>query len=218
MRKKLLVKAGDVFTEKEEMANTVIHAIGLLFGLVAIPFLIIVAARNSDLSNIMRVGIYGLCFLATFTFSTLFHGLKEDRLKGTLEKCDRISIYFFIAGTYTPFILFYMYNSTGFIMLIAIWALVVIGVLFEVYLAKRYFIFSVLLYLAMGFMFVFASKEFFAFMPEMVISLVVAGIALYSVGIIFYIWKKWQYHHAVWHLFVLCASICHYIAVLETVT
>lgn len=217
MKRKLLVKAGDCFTHKEELANTVIHAAGLLFGLVAIPILVMLASQENNLSDVMRVGIYGVCFLATFTFSTLFHGFKNEKIKCRLEKCDRISIYFFIAGAYTPFVLYYMYNSTGIILLSIIWGLVFLGFLFELFLANRYTILSVFVYLAMGFMFLFVLNKFFETMPSYVIGLILAGVGLYSVGIIFYIWKKWQYHHAVWHLFVLGASICHYIAVLETV-
>ncbi|WP_207493699.1 PAQR family membrane homeostasis protein TrhA [Aridibaculum aurantiacum] len=210
--------ASDCFTPEEELANTIIHAIGVLFGLVAIPFLIMLAAKNSDISNLMRVGIYGACFMATFVFSTLFHWFKEEKVKCKLEMCDRISIYFFIAGTYTPFILYYMYDRTGFIMLGIMWALVLFGIFFEIFLAKKYFIISLFIYLAMGWMFVFVLNKWFDSMPSSVITFILTGVGLYSIGVIFYVWKKYRYHHAVWHFFVLVASIFHYLAVLETVS
>jgi hemolysin III len=209
--------SNDCFTPREELANTIIHAVGVLFGLVAIPFLVLLASKNNDLSNLMRVGVYGLCFLATFTFSTLFHGYKEEKMKCKLEKCDRISIYFFIAGSYTPFVLYYMYDQTGVILLSVMWLLVVFGVFFELYLVNKYFYISLIIYLLMGWMFVFVLNKFFASMPTSVITFILTGVAFYSIGVVFYIWKKWRYHHAIWHLFVLFASICHYLAVLETV-
>jgi hemolysin III len=204
------------FTEQEERANTVIHAFGILFGIVAIPMLINTAYREHDLSHAMRVGIYGLCFLATFTFSTLYHWFKKERIKLLFEKFDRISIYFFIAGTYTPFILYYMNNTTGITMLACIWVMVILGVILEACCVKKYVFISVLFYLLMGWMFIFVLKEFFATMPTIVITLILTGVALYSIGVVFYVWQKWRYHHAIWHLFVLFASICHYLAVFKT--
>jgi hemolysin III len=205
------------FTPQEELANTVIHAIGILFGLIAMPILISYALRHDAISNVMRVGIYGLCFMATFTFSTVYHWLKKEKMKLLFEKFDRISIYFFIAGTYTPFILYYMNNAQGMAMLGSIWGMVFLGLILEVCCVKKYVFISVLFYMLMGWMFIFVLKQFFQTMPFIVIALILAGVALYSIGVIFYVWQKWRYHHAIWHLFVLFASICHYVAVLKTV-
>jgi hemolysin III len=135
-----------------------------------------------------------------------------------LEKFDRISIYFFIAGSYTPFVLYYMQDKTGLLLLIFVWVFVILGVLYEIYLVNKLAILSVFFYLLMGWMFAFVSKQFFAMMPSSVITLILAGIFLYSIGVIFFVWQKWKYHHAIWHAFVLAASICHYLAVLKTVS
>ena len=208
---------GRVFTAEEEKMNTVIHGLGVLFGMVAIPFLINSAARNNDFNNILRVAVYGISFLATFTLSTLYHSMQGGKTKERFEKFDRISIYFFIAGSYTPFVLYYMHDQTGVLLLTAVWAFVVLGILYEMYLVNRFFILSVFFYLLMGWMFAFVSKQFFAMMPSIVITLILSGIVLYSVCVIFFVWQKWKYHHAIWHAFVLAASICHYLAVLKTV-
>lgn len=206
------------FTAEEEIVNTIIHAAGVLFGIIAIPFLIDTAAKNNDVSSIMRVSIYGISFLATFTFSTLYHGLQGEKIKERFEKFDRISIYFFIAGSYTPFVLYYMNDMTGIWLLSIVWGFVFLGVLYELYLVNRYFLLSLFFYLIMGWMFAFVSKQFFAAMPRTVIILILSGVFLYSIGVIFFVWQRWKYHHAIWHLFVLAASICHYIAVLKTVS
>ncbi|TDH26873.1 hemolysin D [Segetibacter sp. 3557_3] len=206
------------FSREQEVVNTSIHAVGILFGMIAIPILLRNAAENTFSLSLLSVIIYGFCFLMTFTFSTLYHGLQRRRIKRFFKLMDRISIYFFIAGTYTPFVLHYMYDQTGVILLSCIWVLVIFGVLFELFLAKRYFILSVIFYLIMGWLFIVVSKSFFAAMPTAVIVLILSGVFLYSLGVVFYVWQKWKYHHAIWHTFVLFASICHYVAVLKAVS
>lgn len=205
------------FTEKEEIANTVIHGAGIIFGIIALPILVSLAVKSYSDSKVLSVCIYGICFLMTFTFSTLYHGLKKQTKKEFFKKLDRISIYFFIAGSYTPFVFYYLFNDTGLVLLYVLWGLVFFGIFFELFLVKRYFFVSVLFYLIMGWLFIFISKQFFASMPSIVITLILAGVALYSIGVIFYVWQKWRYHHAIWHSFVLVASICHYFAVLKTI-
>lgn len=206
------------FTAEEERVNTITHAFGVLFGIIAIPFLIDAAAQHNDINNVMHVSIYGISFLATYTLSTIYHGLQGEKIKERFEKFDRISIYFFIAGSYTPFVLYYMQDQTGFILLTTVWVFVGLGIIYELFLIHRYVILSLFFYIVMGLMFAFVSKQFFAMMPRTVMILVLLGVLLYSIGVIFFVWQKWKYHHAIWHAFVLAASICHYIAVLETVS
>jgi hemolysin III len=206
------------FTPEEEKANIATHILGILFGIIAIPFLISLAAKNEDGGRIFSMSIYGLCFLMVFTFSTLYHSLKKERPKALCKKCDHISIYFLIAGTYTPIIRYYVYDGTGIVLLAILWFLVICGVLFESFLPKRSNIFSVIFYLVMGLIFLFVPEHFFASMPPDIITLVLGGVILYCLGIIFYLWQKWKYHHAVWHSFVLIAGICHYTAILQTVS
>jgi hemolysin III len=110
-----------------------------------------------------------------------------------------------------------MNNTTGYMLLTVLWIFVVLGIFYELFLVNKYFLLSVFFYVLMGWMFAFVSKQFFAAMPSSVIILILSGIFLYSIGVIFFVWQKWKYHHAIWHGFVLAASICHYIAVLKTV-
>ena len=152
-----------------------------------------------------------------FTFSTLYHGFQQPRVKQVLQVFDHISIYFLIAGTYTPFILNYLYNTTGIIMLCVLWSLVLLGIVFKIFFVNRFNILSTIIYLLMGWMMVWGGKAFFVSVPFSVIILIIIGGVLYSVGVIFYLMEKWKWHHVVWHLFVLAAAICHYVAVLLTV-
>lgn len=204
------------FSPPQERANIIIHILGIIFGIIAIPFLIDMA-KEQTASRIISISIYAFCFLMLFAFSTLYHSVKRYRLKMIFKKLDRISIYFLIAGTYTAIIRFYLFDATGIVLLSILWALVIAGIFFEVLFPGKFNIMSVIFYLIMGLIFVFVPYHFFASMPSPIILLILAGVAMYCLGVIFYVWQKWRYHHAIWHLFVLAGGICHFVAVLETV-
>ena len=193
----------------KELANSIIHGIGILFGIAAIPFLTVLAVRSNNIPVIVGACVYGFCFLMLFTFSTGYHGIQQPRVKKVFEILDHISIYFLIAGTYTPLILSYMHNSSGIIMLYVLWGLAIAGTFFKICYGCRFNILSTIVYLLMGWMLVWTGNDFFEYMPNNIISLVIGGGVLYTVGVAFYLWEKWKWHHPVWHLFVLVAAICH---------
>jgi hemolysin III len=202
---------------KQELANSLSHGFGILFGVVCIPVLIAFAAKSGNAAAIVGACIYGFSFLMVFTFSTLYHSFQHISAKEMLKKMDHISIYFLIAGTYTPFILIYMNNAVGISMLVALWSLTLLGTIFKAFYTGKYEKLSVAIYLMMGWILLVAGKTFFVSLPIPVISLVAAGGVLYTLGVIFYVWKGFTYHHAVWHFFVLAAGICHFAAVLLAV-
>lgn len=202
---------------KQELANSISHGFGILLGVVCIPVLIALAAKSGSTAGLVGACIYGFSFLMVYTFSTLYHGFQQVHVKSILEKLDHISIYFLIAGTYTPFILIYMNNATGITMLTALWGLTLTGIFFKAFYTGRYEKLSVSIYLLMGWILLAAGKTFFVSLPLPVISLVAAGGILYTLGVYFYVIKSFTYHHAVWHFFVLAASICHFVAVLLAV-
>src|SRR5690242_1512918 len=137
------------FTPQQELANIIIHFLGIVFGVIAIPFLI-AQAPNESTSHFISIGVYALCFLMVFCFSTLYHSTKKYKLKCLCKKLDRISIYFLIASTYTPIIRFYLYDNTGIVLLCILWTLVVAGVFFEIFFPDKFNSFSVVFYLIMG--------------------------------------------------------------------
>ena len=198
---------------REELVNCITHALGIIFGLVSIPILILNASSRADGNIIAGAGIYGLSFLMVFTFSTLFHSKKQGRLRTIFKKLDHISIYWLIAGTYTPFILIFVNNRFGISLLIILWGLTFLGTIFKTFFTGKFEMLSTLIYLIMGWMLLTGADEFFANMPAHVVNLIISGACLYTVGVIFYIWRCFAYHHAIWHLFVLSAAICHYTAI-----
>lgn len=205
------------FTLRQELVHSVIHAFGILFGIISIPILTALAARNAHVTAIVGASIYGFCFLMLFTFSTLYHGFQQVQVKKVLEIFDHISIYFLIAGTYTPFLLIYLNNSFGITLLSVLWGLTLLGIFFKVFFIGRYNIISVIIYLCMGWIFIVGGRRFFTELPRDVLIFIIIGGVLYSIGVVFYLWEKYSWSHAVWHFLVLAAAVCHYVAVLLAV-
>jgi hemolysin III len=197
-----------------EIANSITHGIGIIFGIAALPVLSAFAANKDHTVAVVGASIYGFSFLLLFTFSTLYHAFQNPKVKSVLHVFDHISIYFLIAGTYTPFLLNYMMNTTGIIMLCVLWGLTLSGIFFKIFFTGRFNYVSTIIYLGMGWILLFSGRQFFAAIPGPVLTMIIIGGLLYSIGVIFYLWEKLVYHHVIWHLFVLAAAICHYVAVL----
>jgi hemolysin III len=150
----------------------------------------------------------------TFTVSTIFHMAQDPVVRRTFKILDHISIFFFISGSYTPFLLVYMSNAFGTSLLITLWSLTVAGTVFKIFSTGKYEVVSTFIYLAMGWIMVAGGRKFFDQIPASVLIFIIAGAVLYSIGAFFYLWDKYPYTHAVWHAFVLAAALCHYTAVL----
>jgi hemolysin III len=187
------------FTLKQEVVNSIIYAFGILFGISSIPVLTVQAAKNANVPGIAGASIYGFCFLMLFSFTTLYHGFQHPHVKRVLEILDHISIYFLIAGTYTPFLLIYLQNSFGIMLLSILWGLTIRAVFFKIFFTGRFEVVSLIIYLLMGWILVVGGKRFFTAVPTDVLIFIIIGGALYSIGTIFYMWRSFTWHHAVWH-------------------
>jgi hemolysin III len=203
---------------RKEIANSITHGFGVLFGVVSIPILIAAATASGNTPGIVGTAIYGFSFLMVYAFSTLYHSISHPKVKLILKTLDHIAIYFLIAGSYTPFILLYCFNTTGVVLLSVLWGLTFLGVIFKIFLVRKFKILSTLIYLGMGWLIVAVPGDFLASLPPETFTMIAVGGACYTLGVVFYLWKKLTYHHAIWHLFVLGGSICHYVAVLLAVT
>lgn len=202
---------------KQELVNSIIHGFGIIFGIVGIPILIAFALKSDNTVGVVGAAIYGFCFLQLFTSSTLYHGFQHVEAKRVFKILDHISIYFLIAGTYTPFLLIYMNNSFGITLLIVLWSLTAIGIIVKIFFAGKWEIISTFAYVAMGCIMVVGGRTFFEAIPTNVLTMILIGGVLYLFGVIFYLWKKYPYNHAVWHFFVFSAAVCHYVAILMAV-
>jgi hemolysin III len=203
---------------KKELVNSIVHGFGIIFGIVSIPILIAFAIKSDNTVGIIGAAIYGFCFLQLFTFSTLYHGFQNVQAKRILEILDHISIYFLIAGTYTPFLLMYLQDAFGITLLSILWSLTAVGIIFKIFFTGKWKVFSTLIYIAMGCIMVVGGGTFFESIPINILTMILIGCALYLIGVVFYLWDKYPYNHAVWHFFVLTAAVCHYVAILLAVT
>jgi hemolysin III len=202
------------YSRKQEIVNGLIHGAGILFGVSGLPVLTGIATAHHNTPGIIGSGIYGFCFLLLFANSTVYHLVQENSLKQVFKIFDHISIYFLIAGTYTPFLLVYMNNSFGITLLSVLWGLTIAGIFFKLWFTGKFEIVSVIIYVLMGWILVVGGRRFFTHLPSSVLIFICIGGGLYSIGVFFYVWDKRLYTHAVWHVFVLTAAICHYVAVL----
>ena len=203
---------------KKEIANSLTHGLGVLFGLVSIPVLIAIATNAEDVPAIVGTSIFGFSFLMVFACSTIYHSISHPSVKLAMRTMDHISIYFMIAGSYTPFVLIFSYNQVGLVILSILWGLTLVGIIFKIFFVQKFKLVSTLVYVAMGALILVAPQEFRAAIPENTFLMLAVGGAFYIVGVVFYMWEKLTFNHAIWHLFVLAGSICHYVAVLLAIT
>jgi hemolysin III len=202
------------YTLGEEIANSVTHGVGALLSLVGTAILLYRAARNGTTLHVISFAVYGSCLFLLHLSSTLYHALRPPQAKRVFRVFDHCSIYLLIAGTYTPFLLLSLWGRWGLTLLIAIWTLAIAGIVFKSLFIGRLQRASVLLYILMGWMIIVAAREAWMRVPHAAIGFVAAGGLFYTLGVAFYAWKSLPYNHAVWHLFVLGGSVCHYAAIL----
>lgn len=199
--------------KKMEPWNAITHALGIVMGILFLVLLLIRAVRAGKLVGVVAYAIYGGCFFFLFLASTLYHAVSLPRVKMVLRIFDHVSIFLFIAGSFTPPILLLMQGWERTALLVAIWMLALGGTIFKVATFRQYDRLkgiSTLLYIGMGWMGLFLLRFLLTERPWPLFALVLSGGVLYSVGTVFYRMKRWQYHHVVWHLFVLAAAIVHF--------
>ncbi len=198
----------------EEIANSVTHGIGAVLSVAGLTLLVVLAAIYGDVWRVVSFSIYGSTLVILYLASTLYHSFQNPRVKHVFRILDHVSIYLLIAGSYTPFLLVSMRGAWGWSLLGAVWGLALLGVAFKVIFIGRYEVLATAAYVLMGWMVVIAFKEMLVRVPPGGIALLIAGGLTYTFGVIFYAWEKLPFNHAIWHLFVLGGSICHFFAVL----
>src|SRR5690554_783257 len=199
-------------TLQEEVANSLTHGVGILFSVVAISLLVTFSVLNGTAIHVVSCSIFGASILLLYTFSTLYHAIQSPAVKPLLRTFDHISIYFLIAGTYTPFLLIAVGGLTGWIYFAIIWTLTLVGLIFKVFYTHRFSKLSLILYLSMGWLAIFLIQPLVKTLSLTELMLIAGGGIAYTLGTIFYTNKKMLYAHAIWHLFVLAGTVLHFIA------
>ena len=203
-----------IFSKREEIANAIIHGIGAVFSVAALVILIVSSVMHGTAWHVVSFTLFGSSMILLYLSSTLVHGFPAGRVKDFFEIMDHSAIYFFIAGTYTPFLFLAIKGKLGWTLFGIVWGLAIAGTVFKAFFVKRFLHTSTLLYVVMGWLLVFGWKPLLENVSSQGIILLAIGGILYTVGAVFYVWRGFTYHHAVWHVFVLAASILHFFAVM----
>ncbi|MGB9615122.1 MAG: PAQR family membrane homeostasis protein TrhA [Fervidobacterium sp.] len=201
------------YTIGEEIANSITHGVGAVFGIAGMVILVIFTSLSHDVLRIVSSVIYGLSLILLYVVSTLYHSIQHRKAKEVFEILDHSAIYLLIAGSYTPFTLIALKGKIGWTMFGIIWVLALIGILFKVFFVKKFLIISTVIYILLGWMVVFTLKPLIDSTTQQTLVLLVLGGISYTLGSIFYVWRKIKYGHMIWHLFVLLGSFLHYFAI-----
>lgn len=203
---------------REELANSLTHGFGLALSIAGLPLLIWAAVRYGNYWHVLAASVYGATLVILYASSTAYHACRRARLKAVLQAFDHCAIYLLIAGSYTPFTLITLRGPWGWSLFAAVWGLCVIGILFKVLAANRFREATVVLYVIMGWLAIVAVKPLLLILSWTGLGWLLAGGVAYTAGLVFFALDGvLPYSHAIWHVFVITGSTCHYIAVVGNV-
>lgn len=202
--------------KKEELANTVTHAIGFLMALVLVPMLVYRAYSKVNFTIVYASLVFSFGFLMAYLSSTLYHMVQQPNAKKALRVWDHISIFFLIGGTYTPIICMYTDSQTTALFLSVMWFLIIVGSLLKLFFTGRYDKVSTAIYILLGWMAIVVIKSLMANMPLSIFGWILGGGLAYTFGIIFYKWRSLTYQHSIWHVFVLAGTLLQYVAIYKS--
>lgn len=206
------------YSKSEEIFNSISHGLGVVFGVVALILLLIVSISKRDVPSIVAFSIYGACIILMYLSSTLYHSITIEKVKRVLRVFDHSSIFLFIAGTYTPIALLALEGRLRLVILIGIWIVAIAGVIFKIVTYNKfdkYKILSLLIYVGMGWLAVIPIKAIINATSMNFFYWILAGGLLYTLGTLFYSNKKIPFNHGIWHIFVLAASITHFLGIFK---
>ncbi|MBU0456328.1 MAG: hemolysin III family protein [Pseudomonadota bacterium] len=208
------MKTYPAYTAREEVLNSATHGIGFGLGIAALVILVLASIRQHDAWKIVSTSLFGASIITAYFTSTLYHSIPIVSIKRFLKTLDHTSIFLLIAGTYTPFCLVTLRGDWGWTLFGIVWGLAFAGVLFKLFFLYRFHFISMLIYLCMGWVVVIAIVPLMHTLPTHGLLWLALGGLCYTGGILFYAWKSMKYTHAIWHLFVIAGTVCHFFAIL----
>ena len=213
----MIVEAHDPLPRAEELANCLTHAVGLALSIVGTVVLLRRTALYGDALQVAGVSVYGATLVAVYAASTLSHSFERPRIRHFFRTVDQVCIFLLIAGTFTPISLTYLREGWWWALFISMWGLALVGIFFKIFFTRLHNV-TVSAYVLLGWMPAIAIKPIVAVMPAAALVWIVLGGILYTIGTLFLIRdNQVPYFHAIWHVFVIAASACHYIAVMQFV-
>jgi hemolysin III len=211
---------GDIFgamsrpqSHREEIANALIHGIGVILSIGGGAVLITLASIYTGAREIVSVTVFSLALVLLYTASTLYHAARHPRIKSRLKVLDHCAIFLMIAATYTPFTIAAMRGGWGWALFGVIWGLAVFGIVFKLFFTGRFRALSTLTYIGMGWLVIVAFAPLSQALTPTALNLLILGGVFFTVGALFYHFERIPFSHAIWHLFVLAGSIAHFSAV-----
>jgi len=197
----------------ERIADAIIHMLGVAGSLIAVAMMIALAVSTLPFGVTACLLVYGLATIAMFAASAAYHLIPVPDWKLFLRKLDQAAIFIKIAGTYTPFALIKMGGVAGYTLFSVVWAVALSGAVAKLLIQPKRDWFSIPLYLALGWAGLAAIQPLVMAVPSESLVLLGVGGAIYTAGVLFHIWESLPYHNAIWHLFVLAGTACHFAAV-----
>lgn len=201
------------YSPLEEKTNIISHAIGLALSIVGTVLMLLRANRSGEILHIISAGIFGASLIALYAASTFYHSAKDPKARARLRINDHATIYLLIAGTYTPFTLITLKGWVGWTVFGVSWGMAAFGIALKLFFTGRYNLLSTLMYVFMGWIIIIAVKPLVnSISPDGLLWLVAGGLA-YTTGAVIYSIKKIPFNHAIFHMFVLLGSFCHFVSV-----
>lgn len=201
------------YTKGEELLNSISHGAGAVFGVAALVLCVVQAALHGDAWAVVSGSIYGASLVVMYCMSTLYHAITHQGARKVFRVLDHTSIYFLIAGTYTPITLVTLRGALGWVIFGIVWGGAILGITLNAVSIERFKKFSMISYIVMGWAVVIGSVKLFHVMHPQGIAFLIAGGVFYTAGIVFYKMKKIPYMHGIWHLFVLAGSVMHFFCI-----
>ena len=201
------------YSKSEERLNIITHALGLVFGIIALPFLIIRAIELEAQFAVFSFVVFGLSMIILYAASTFYHAAREPKLRRHLNIFDHAAIYVLIAGTYTPFTLITLEGTLGWIIFGCTWAFALVGIILKLFYTGKFDKLSTIMYVLMGWQIVFAIKPLLRNLSSEGMNLLIAGGIFYTVGAVLYSIRKLPYNHAIFHFFVLFGTFSHFLSI-----
>jgi hemolysin III len=201
------------YSPLEEKTNIISHAVGFFLGIVALVLMVVRASLYGNAWHIVGVSIFGASLVCLYAASTIYHSSKDPKVRARLRVLDHATIYVLIAGTYTPFTLVTLNGWVGWVIFGVTWAMALTGIILKLFFTGRYNLLSTLMYVFMGWIVIFAIKPLINNLSaDGLFWLMVGGVA-YTVGAVLYGIKQIKFNHAIFHIFVLLGSFCHFVSV-----
>jgi len=201
------------YSPLEEKINIISHAVGLVLGIVALVLMVVKASLYGNAWHIVGVSIFGASLICLYAASTLYHSAKGPTARSRLRVFDHATIFVLIAGTYTPFTLVTLNGWVGWLLFGLCWGIAVTGIILKLFFTGRYDVLSTLMYIFMGWMIIFAAKPLMNNLSADGLWWLIVGGVAYTLGAVIYGIKKIPLNHAIFHMFVLLGSFCHFITV-----